>query len=148
MEDPKPRLHFVDVLRLLALLQMVNGHTLHALLTASVRQGAFYEGYLYFRGLVSVAFMLASGLAFYVTVLLREQTRSEPAERRRRVARALEIIAGEMPVDCPADEIARLPPQSHLLAHGDVQVLLARALGRAPSGALRSGLLPRKVHPT
>jgi catechol 2,3-dioxygenase-like lactoylglutathione lyase family enzyme len=93
MEDQKPRLHFVDVLRLIALLQMVNGHTLHALLTTRVRHGAFYDGYLYFRGLVSVAFMLAAGLAFYVTVLLREDARSRPAERRRRVARAFEIIA-------------------------------------------------------
>jgi catechol 2,3-dioxygenase-like lactoylglutathione lyase family enzyme len=92
MEDSKPRLHFVDVLRLLALLQMVNGHTLHALLTTSVRHGAFYAGYLYFRGLVSVAFMLAAGLAFYLTVLLRAPA-NPTAERRRRVGRALEIIA-------------------------------------------------------
>ncbi|HKU43032.1 MAG TPA: heparan-alpha-glucosaminide N-acetyltransferase domain-containing protein [Polyangiales bacterium] len=89
----KPRLHFVDVLRLLALLQMVNGHTLHALLAAGVRHGALYAGYLYFRGLVSVAFMLAAGLAFYVTVLLRERSANLRAERRRRVGRALEIIA-------------------------------------------------------
>jgi uncharacterized membrane protein len=81
---------FVDVLRLIALLQMVNGHTLHALLTTSVRHGAGYDAYLYFRGLVSVAFMLAAGVAFYVTVSLREGAR---AERRRRVVRALEIIA-------------------------------------------------------
>jgi catechol 2,3-dioxygenase-like lactoylglutathione lyase family enzyme len=92
MEAPKPRLHFVDVLRLLALLQMVNGHTLHALLTTAVRQGAWYDGYLYFRGLVSVAFMLAAGFAFHVTVLLRDEARTQ-GERRRRVARALEIIA-------------------------------------------------------
>jgi uncharacterized membrane protein len=93
MEAAKARLHFVDVLRLLALLQMVNGHTLHALLETSVRHGAAYAGYLYFRGLVSVAFMLAAGLAFFVTVLLREQTWNGPAERRRRVGRAFEIIA-------------------------------------------------------
>ncbi|HKP63800.1 MAG TPA: heparan-alpha-glucosaminide N-acetyltransferase domain-containing protein [Polyangiales bacterium] len=93
MKDPKPRLHFVDVLRLIALLQMVNGHTLHALLTTRVRHGAGYDAYLYFRGLVSVAFMLAAGLAFYVTVLLREPAANPRAERRRRVVRALEIIA-------------------------------------------------------
>jgi uncharacterized membrane protein len=93
MNEPKPRLHFVDVLRLLALLQMVNGHTLHALLTTSVRHGAFYDGYLYFRGLVSVAFMLAAGLAFHVSVLLREPAPGPSAERRRRVGRACEIIA-------------------------------------------------------
>jgi surface polysaccharide O-acyltransferase-like enzyme len=91
-ESTRPRLLFVDALRLLALLQMVNGHTLHALLSPEVRQGGVYAGYLWFRGLVSVAFMLAAGLAFYITTVIRPGARSR-AERWRRVARALEIIA-------------------------------------------------------
>src|SRR5262245_18018032 len=109
MEDPKPRLHFVDVLRLIALLQMVNGHTLHALLTTSVRQGAGYDAYLYFRGLVSVAFMLAAGLAFYVTVSLRADAR---IERRRRVVRALEIIAIGFLLRLPLSALFSLDLQS------------------------------------
>lgn len=90
----KKRVVFVDVLRLIALAQMVNGHTLHALLNASVRQGEFYQGYLWFRGLVSVAFMLVAGLAFQITTLSRfERHKSDAEARRRRVLRALEIIA-------------------------------------------------------
>ena len=88
----KNRLIFVDVLRLLALLQMVNGHTLHALLSQDVRQGGGYQGYLFFRGLVSVAFMLVAGLAFYLTTLLRPGAWTGAA-RRKRCLRALEIIA-------------------------------------------------------
>ena len=80
------RVVFVDVLRLIALAQMVNGHTLHAVLQATERQGEFYQGYLWFRGLVSVAFMLVAGLAFHITTLARfERHRSDPAARRRRV---------------------------------------------------------------
>jgi hypothetical protein len=86
------RLIFVDVLRLLALFQMVNGHTLHALLSSSVRNGSAYQGYLFFRGLVSVAFMLVAGLAFYITTLLRPAAYTGAA-RRKRCLRALEIIA-------------------------------------------------------
>jgi len=41
--------------------------------------------------------------------------------------RALEPIATEMPVDCVAEEIARLPAEARLLAHGGMEVLLARA---------------------
>lgn len=91
-EVKRPRFLFVDVLRLLALLQMVNGHTLHALLQPEVRQGTVYSGYLWFRGLVSVAFMLAAGLAFYITAVIRPGAFSA-RERMRRVRRALEIIA-------------------------------------------------------
>jgi hypothetical protein len=88
------RIHFVDVLRLLALAQMVNGHTLHAVLREELRQGDFYHGYLWFRGLVSVAFMLVAGLAFHITTLARfEQHRSDRSAVRRRVLRALQIIA-------------------------------------------------------
>ena len=90
----KKRVVFVDVLRLIALAQMVNGHTLHAVLTANVRQGEFYQGYLWFRGLVSVAFMLVAGLAFQITTLARfERHKADAEARRRRVLRALEIIA-------------------------------------------------------
>ena len=89
-----PRILFVDVLRLLALAQMVNGHTLHALLREDVRHGELYDGYLWFRGLVSVAFMLVAGLAFQITTLARfEEHKQSPAAQRRRVMRAFEIIA-------------------------------------------------------
>jgi YHS domain-containing protein len=88
------RIHFVDVLRLIALAQMVNGHTLHAVLREDVRQGDVYQGYLWFRGLVSVAFMLVAGFAFHVTTVARfEQHRRDRAAVQRRVMRALQIIA-------------------------------------------------------
>lgn len=90
----KTRVQFVDVLRLIALAQMVNGHTLHAVLTPVVRGGAFYERYLWFRGLVSVAFMLAAGFAFHITTGARLlQQRDDRAGVRRRVLRAFELIA-------------------------------------------------------
>jgi hypothetical protein len=88
------RIVFVDVLRLIALAQMVNGHTLHALLREDVRHGVAYDRYLWFRGLVSVAFMLVAGLAFQITTLARfEEHKHSALAQRRRVLRAVEIIA-------------------------------------------------------
>jgi putative hemolysin len=65
---------------------------------------------------------------------LRLKTFLAPAvnEARRAAAtpaapRTLEPIATEMPADCIADEIARLAPESRLLGHAGMEVLLARA---------------------
>ena len=56
------RVELVDVLKLLALLQMVNGHTLDAVMDDALRRGPIFDRYVYLRGLVSVAFMLCAGL--------------------------------------------------------------------------------------
>ncbi len=98
--QPKPtadrpsstRVHIVDLLRLLALFQMVNGHTLDTVLSESVRHGPGFARYSFFRGLVSVSFMLASGVAFHLTTLSR-LTGKAPEGTRKRVLRMLEIIA-------------------------------------------------------
>jgi hypothetical protein len=88
------RVQFIDVMRLIALAQMVNGHTLNALLDEHLRHGSFYAHYLWFRGLVSVAFMLVAGLAFHLTTLSRwSEHVQNPEARRHRLLRAVELIA-------------------------------------------------------
>lgn len=90
----RARVVFVDVLRLLALLQMVNGHTLDAVMVDAVRSGPIFDRYVYLRGLVSVAFMLASGLAVHLTTFARfDAHRADRAARRARVRRALLLVA-------------------------------------------------------
>jgi len=42
-----PRLTFVDLLRLVAALQMINGHTLDALIRPEYAQGDFYLRYVW-----------------------------------------------------------------------------------------------------
>lgn len=86
------RVHIVDLLRLLALFQMVNGHTLDAVLDQATREGEGFARYNFFRGLVSVSFMLAAGVAFHLTTLSRLTGRA-PEGARKRVGRMLEIIA-------------------------------------------------------
>ena len=93
-DKPGARVVFVDVLRLLALFQMINGHTLDAVTPEAGRVGPLYDRYTYLRGLVSVAFMVASGLAYHLATLARfEAHKADPGVRRRRVRRGLVLIA-------------------------------------------------------
>lgn len=87
------RVLFVDVLRLAALLQMINGHTLDAVLSDSLRSGPGFERYRFVRGLVSVAFLVLAGLSFYLTTLARfEGHRADREAVRRRFIRAGQIV--------------------------------------------------------
>lgn len=89
-----PRVWFVDIVRLLASLQMVNGHTLDAVLLPELKQGAFFESYNWGRGLVSVGFLMVAGIAFHLSTLARfDRHRANPAAVGRRFRRAFLVIA-------------------------------------------------------
>jgi len=63
-------------------------------LSEEIRQTAWFATFTWFRGLVSIAFMLAAGLSFHLTTVSRlAQHRADPAAPRHRIRRALEIIA-------------------------------------------------------
>lgn len=88
------RVLFVDVLRLLALLQMVNGHTLDAVLANAERTGVAFARYGYARGLVSVAFLVVAGISFHLTTVARlSRHRACRAAIRRRFVRAAQVVA-------------------------------------------------------
>ncbi|MEO1482491.1 MAG: heparan-alpha-glucosaminide N-acetyltransferase domain-containing protein [Myxococcota bacterium] len=90
---PKPRAYFVDILRLIASFQMVNGHTLDAVLLPSARSGPYWGDYLWFRGMVSVSFMFVAGFAFHLATLARfEAHRSNRDEVRKRFRRGIDLI--------------------------------------------------------
>ena len=89
----RPRVWFVDVVRLIASFQMINGHTLDVLMVEEIRQGAFYDRYVWARGLVSVAFITVAGLAFHLATLARfDAHRSAKAEVHKRFRRAGTLI--------------------------------------------------------
>lgn len=86
------RVVFIDALRLLALAQMVNGHTLDATMLDSIREAALFPPYDYLRGLVSVAFMFAAGLAYHLTTWARFDPDRARRGRRKRMLRALMLV--------------------------------------------------------
>ncbi len=93
MTATKPRITFVDVLRLTALAQMINGHTLDTVLLPAYRGGPVFDQYNYVRGLVSVAFMMAAGLAYHLTTVARfEKHRANPAAQRKRLRRGVSLL--------------------------------------------------------
>lgn len=58
------RLVAVDVARVLAIIFMIQGHTLDVLLAPEYRQGLFYNIWLFLRGLTAPMFFLLAGVAF------------------------------------------------------------------------------------
>lgn len=110
-----PRVWFVDVVRLLASLQMVNGHTIDAVLLPSIEQGPIFDNYNWGRGLVSVCFLMVAGIAFHLSSLARyEQHRRNPSAIRRRFRRALLVIAGGYFLGVPWAAAAPDPAQAEL----------------------------------
>ncbi len=88
------RVWFVDIVRVLASLQMVNGHTIDAVILPALKSGDFFDRYNWWRGLVSVGFLMVSGMAFHVSTLARfERHRANPVAVRARFRRALVVIA-------------------------------------------------------
>jgi uncharacterized membrane protein len=83
---------FVDLLRFVAAFQMLQGHTLSALLAPAYRVGNWYAVWSAARGLTSVAFLFAAGLAFQITTA-REYASAKPGRRHARALRALRLIA-------------------------------------------------------
>ncbi len=60
------RVIFIDLARALAIVLMVYGHTISALLAPEYRSGAWYDAWVIQRGLTSSLFLLLSGFAFSI----------------------------------------------------------------------------------
>jgi hypothetical protein len=60
------RVIFIDLTRALAVVLMVYGHTISALLAPEYRSGPWYDAWLFQRGLTSSLFLLLSGFAFSI----------------------------------------------------------------------------------
>jgi uncharacterized membrane protein len=63
------RILFVDLARAIAVLLMVQGHTIDALLHPDFRNSHPHNAWLYLRGLTSCTFLFLSGAAFSLTAL-------------------------------------------------------------------------------
>ncbi len=60
------RVIFIDLARALAVVLMVYGHTISALLAPEHRSGPWYDAWVFQRGLTSSLFLLLSGFAFSI----------------------------------------------------------------------------------
>lgn len=104
------RVQFLDLLRLIASIQMVHGHTMHALMDERLRHGPIFEAWTWGRGLTSVAFLLAAGLSFHLSTLARfEKHKGNPEAVRGRLRTSFKLIAIGYLLHIPAGAIGGTP---------------------------------------
>lgn len=110
-----PRVLVLDLLRLIAAVQMVQGHTIDAVLAPDYRHGALYQGWLWLRGLTSVAFLSVAGMSFHLATFRgRDERTYDPAASAARLRRAGSLVA--------LGYLLRLPLP--MAAHDDLASLL------------------------
>jgi uncharacterized membrane protein len=90
-ENASQRARVLDVLRLLAIFQMVQGHTIDAVLDTTYRTGLVHGLWQSARGLTSVAFLFLAGAGFAFAT--RTARGRGPEARGRRMRRAALLIA-------------------------------------------------------
>ena len=101
-----PRIFFVDLARALAVLFMVQGHTIDVLLAPAYRAGAAYNLWLFLRGVTAPMFLTLSGFAFAIVTTRRWDAylHNSPELRRRLIRFGTLILLGylmHMPVPSP-----------------------------------------------
>lgn len=69
MPHSKQRYLFIDLLRFIAVVFMVQGHTFDALLDFDVRSTTFFFVHDFFHGFIAPMFLFASGVAFGISTL-------------------------------------------------------------------------------
>lgn len=120
------RVIFLDALRLLAAVQMVQGHSLDAVLSEALRRGFAFELWSFTRGLTSTAFLLAAGVSF--AVLSVEGLRFERA-RARRLRRAAKLVLIGYLMHAPFGMFVGQPLDEALRELGIVDVLQCIGVG-------------------
>jgi uncharacterized membrane protein len=90
------RVIFIDLARALAVVLMVYGHTISALLAPQYRFGTWYDVWLFQRGLTSSLFLLLSGFAFSIATTRHwaAHMRVSPAVIRRLRRFTLFVVLG------------------------------------------------------
>lgn len=103
------RVLFVDLARAAAVLFMVQGHVLQALLAPQYSGGVFTEVWLYLRGLTSCTFLMLSGFSFSLATTRRWSEFQVPGRRViRRLGRYLLLLALGYGMRFPARSISGL----------------------------------------
>lgn len=87
------RVHAIDLLRLLMSFQMIQGHTLGALLNDDARRGPLFDGWTFARGLTAVGFLLAAGASYHQVLQREDDPERARAGRARRLRRAAWLVA-------------------------------------------------------
>ncbi|MEO0254346.1 MAG: heparan-alpha-glucosaminide N-acetyltransferase domain-containing protein [candidate division WOR-3 bacterium] len=91
MKDKK-RFLFLDLLRGIAVIEMINGHSLDALLSISQKSSLFYQTWMHVRGYTAPLFLFASGISFALSTIDRKEYLVFSEKLFTRIRRILFII--------------------------------------------------------
>lgn len=120
------RVLFVDFARAVAVLFMIQGHTLAVLLAPGFEETALFKGWLYLRGLTSCAFLMLSGFSFSLATdrYWAEYLALTPRLRRRLLRFGTFLLLGYA-MRIPVRPLSRLPEITleQLRAFGAVDIL-------------------------
>ncbi len=106
----RSRILFIDLARAVAVLLMVQGHTIDALLAPEYRTTLQYNAWLYLRGLTSCTFLFLSGAAFSLTALKHWDDQGHFSPRSfKRVRRLAFFLALGYFIRFPMGRFADLP---------------------------------------
>lgn len=104
------RILFIDLARAIAVLLMVQGHTIDALLHPDYRSSLQYNAWLYMRGLTSCTFLFLSGAAFSLTAQRHwDEQRRFSRRALKRIRRLAFFLALGYFVKFPMGRFAHLP---------------------------------------
>jgi uncharacterized membrane protein len=105
-----PRVIFIDLARSLAVLFMLYGHAVSALLAPEYRAGAWFDVWQFQRGLTAVLFLLLSGFAFSVATTRRWSEHLAPSRRlAHRLRRFLFYVLLGYGLHLPVGRLVELP---------------------------------------
>jgi hypothetical protein len=140
---------FVDLLRFVAAFQMLQGHTVSALLAPAYRVGNWYAVWSAARGLTSVAFLFTAGLTFHIANVRGATSVERDANAlRARVLRALRLIALGYVLHLPVQVLWNSDPasvRSAMQRFVAVDVLQCIGVGMLALDALSAWLSPSRL---
>ncbi|MGE3472751.1 MAG: heparan-alpha-glucosaminide N-acetyltransferase domain-containing protein [Vicinamibacterales bacterium] len=100
----------MDLARAVAVLLMIQGHTIDALLAPEFRTSLTYNMWLYLRGLTSCTFLFLSGAAFSLTALRHWDEQRRPSRRSfKRIRRLAFFLALGYFLHFPMGRFVHLP---------------------------------------
>ncbi len=94
MTKPANRLHFLDAIRAFAIMMMLQGHFVHALLRDTYRDKSniVYSIWEYFRGMTAPTFFTITGFIFTYLLLKQNTTGFENPRVLKGIKRAVKVI--------------------------------------------------------
>lgn len=95
MNNPRPRLYFLDAIRAWAILMMLQGHFIDGLLDNAFRDNSnlFFSIWKYFRGITAPVFFTISGFIFTFLLIKSPESGWENPRVKKGIKRGLELLA-------------------------------------------------------